>query len=78
MSALEDIGRAVARLKAPPKGAERAILVGNSAERSIRCDPEFVIGLPDKLGGLFVQRTTEFEGWAIRDCLKSGEWVDAK
>lgn len=82
MSALEDITARLAQLKKPPRGAERAVLIGISAERSLRCALDAhrcgVEGLPETLNGIPVMRTQEFDGWAIRDCLASGRWVDAE
>lgn len=82
MSALDDITKRLAQLKKPRRGAERAILVGVSAERSILCAVDGnrigVAGLPEAINGVLVIRTLEFEGWAIRDCLASGKWIDAE
>jgi hypothetical protein len=81
MSALDDITARLAQLKKPKRGAERTILVGISAQRSILCALDAnrlgLAGLPETLNGFLVMTTNEFDGWEIRDCLASGRWVDA-
>lgn len=81
MSALDDIRAALGKLKPPPRGAVRVILIGVSAERSIQCDlvplARANARLPEKIDGVEIKRTAEFDGWEIRDCLASGRWIDA-
>jgi hypothetical protein len=82
VTALTDIKARLRTLAPVPKGSERVVFVGWSARRSIiaarhidnASDKE---NLPKKLGGYLVRTTTEFDGWAIRDCDSRGRWTDA-
>lgn len=81
MSALHHISDALKRLPAVREGWDRAILVGISAERSIMSalsSEDRKKGLPEKINGVLVISTLEFDGWEIRDIDPKGKWHDAE
>lgn len=72
MSAFEDIRKALAGEPALPPGWRRVVHVGPSARRSLEATNQLV-KVPDNPGqridGVPVEPTEEFNGWAVR-------WID--
>lgn len=79
MSALDEV-KAALRAAAPVKaGRDRVVLLGIAAERSVIAHTASTEGrteLIEKVDGVPIHTTSEFDGWAIRDVDKRGRWHD--
>jgi hypothetical protein len=63
----------------PPRGRERAVLVGASALVAIYADQKSLRDETNpEIDGVSVVITTEFPGWAIRDIDRRGRWHDVE
>lgn len=81
MSAWDDIWAALQKAPALPAGWERAVLVGQSARRSIHVSAS--LGLisdeeQDQIGEVPLRNTLEFDGWVIRDIDPAGVWHEVE
>lgn len=75
MGALSDIKAAMRQLPKLKRGHSRVVLVGISAERSLACDGIKTLDAnAERMMGMALMPTLEFNGWAIRDCDTKGRW----